>query len=430
LRLYGVPDFWQETDYVIKEASFDYLGVRHLGVGLLTWAPAKGFRLELLLKRSRKLPSPIRFGVPRVIGPKDHSCIRLKLRDQGYAVTAPLAMDDALAYQIVSDDRVSVDPRSVSFLCLPGPLPQSEWWSGSALLDVDDSRVHWPDLITQKTALDGEDFGESFSRSGLSYRTCSTRVVGRYQEGRHFRVSWSLDRRRYSRAECWRFAEALQDALRAMLGSSVWLLQRETLNSPRRRLERRSPVKMQSIEFPLVEEDVLHKERLFRLTEFFLKGGPETRVAQKIVSQMLRASRQVTWADEQLLLSTILEATLRACDPSPWPKRSPPIRESLSRFRQRYGLGSKDWSFASRHAVSAFEHLRHPTAHPDWRLDERDPARAADRARALGEMAFLGRFYGYMILAMAGVPDLEPIFQGRRVDQVRDQPRPDQTPRA
>ncbi len=414
MRAYGVPGFWRKADYVVQEAAFDYLGVRHVGTGLLTWTPTEGFHLELLqLKRSQKLPTPITFGGLRVVGPKDYSSIRLKLRDQGYAVTAPLPFDDGLGYQVVSDDRLSVDLRSVSFMHLPAPRPASEWWSGSALLDVG-RLVDWPDAITQTTLLDGEHLSEGFSRSGLSYRSCSMTVIGRHEEGRHFSVSWSLDWRRYSRAENWRFPEALQDALRVMLSRPVWLLQREVDASPRRRLERRSPVKMQAAKFPLVESGFLNKERLFQLAGFFLKGGPEARIAQKIVSQMLRAARQVTWADEQLLLSTILEATLRACDRCPWPEKKSPIAASLSRFRQQYGLGSC-WSVASRHAVAAFEHLRHPTAHPDWRLEEHDPARAADRSRALGEMAFLSRFYGYLILAMADVPDLKPIFDGRRV---------------
>ena len=217
-----------------------------------------------------------------------------------------------------------------------------------------------------------------------------------------------------------------KDAFRVMLARSVHLLQRE-VDGPQRRLERRSPFKVQSAgPFVLFDDQIpLDKERLLTLTAFFLKEGPEARIARKIVSQLIRAWRQSTWSDTQLLVSTILEATLRACDGSPWNDKSWELSDSMTRFRERYL--SLAWRLACRRAVDVFGRLRHPTAHPDWRYDDHDPALDSMRAQSFGEMTFLSHFYGYLILALAGVQGLEPTFGGRRLDQVRDKPQADST---
>jgi hypothetical protein len=413
-RGFGVGSFFREAEYLVVEARFQYLGVRHTASGFLTWRPERGYHLELLgLRATGKLPSPIVFGPPKAISRKDRTLIRMRLRDQGRAFTPPLPIDDSLGHQIVSEDRLSLDLPSLYFTALPAPRLDPKAWTGSAILDVGGS-VHWPDAVTQTTRLDDKLIEENFSRSGLSYRGPTTTVVGRYEEGRHLRVYWSLDKTQYTKLDSWRFAEALQDALRVMLSRSVHLLERET-DSPRRRLERRSPFKVRSTGPFVLFDDMgpLQKERLLQLTAFFLKDGPEPRIARKIVGQLLRAWRQSTWSDMQLLLSTILEATLRAWDSCPSSEKSWRLGESMARFRERHLTPS--WRVACHRAVRVFEQLRHPTAHPDWRLEDLDPARDSERAQSLGEMTFLSRFYGYMILALAGFKDLDPVFQGRRM---------------
>jgi hypothetical protein len=100
----------------------------------------------------------------------------------------------------------------------------------------------------------------------------------------------------------------------------------------------------------------------------------------------------------------------------------------MTRFREQHL--NLSWRLACSRAVTVFERLRHPTAHPDWRFDDHDPALDSERAQSLGEMTFLSRFYGYLILAMAGFQNLEPIFGGRRLDQVPAKPQVDSTARA
>ena len=155
-RGFGVSGFFREAEYLVDEASFQYLGVRIAGSGFMTWTPGKGYHLELVgIRGVDKLPKRIVFGSPKVVTRKDRTFIRMKLRDQGWAITPRLTMDDRLGYKVVTEHRLSVDLPGVCFLALPAPHGHEKFWSGSALLDVGGS-VHWPDVITQTTMLDGD----------------------------------------------------------------------------------------------------------------------------------------------------------------------------------------------------------------------------------------------------------------------------------
>jgi hypothetical protein len=91
--------------------------------------------------------------------------------------------------------------------------------------------------------------------------------------------------------------------------------------------------------------------------------------------------------------------------------RSWKLHDSLSRFQKKY------LSPACRHvrkrALDAFERLRHSTAHPEWLVDKMALPAEAARSQSFDDLRVLSRFYGYMILALAGVPNLQPVFGGR-----------------
>ncbi len=54
--------------------------------------------------------------------------------------------------------------------------------------------------------------------------------------------------------------------------------------------------------------------------------------------------------------------------------------------------------------------MRHRNAHPDFLLKKGGYLSEEYREKSVDDMIYLSRFYGYMILAMAGFQDLEPQF--------------------
>jgi hypothetical protein len=192
----------------------------------------------------------------------------------------------------------------------------------------------------------------------------------------------------------------------------VVFLEREVQAFPREHLDREKPSEVLRLELlKPFDGDLIKKDRLFSLTEFFLKDSREAGACRKLFDQMIRASQQRRWTDAELILSTALEGLLRFLERIPTSDREWDVGQGLSRFREKYL--SPQWRIACRQTLAAFERLRHSTAHPDWLVDKMKRGSESERSQSFKDMRLLSRFFGYMILALAGFKDLQPVFGGR-----------------
>jgi hypothetical protein len=159
-----------------------------------------------------------------------------------------------------------------------------------------------------------------------------------------------------------------------------------------------------------MDSPVVEAVSFARLIEFFLKRGTEDFVCRNILGQMQEAARQQTWQASELLVSTILEAALRTLDNHPFRDRdhSWKINQSMDLFRCRYL--AKEWTEPCERALEAHRRLRHRNAHPDWLFEEGRRRSEVQKTDVLRDISFLSRFYGYMIMALAGFTDLKPEF--------------------
>ena len=125
---------------------------------------------------------------------------------------------------------------------------------------------------------------------------------------------------------------------------------------------------------------------------------------------MVEASRQKTLQGRELLISTILEAVLRTIDRKPTKRKkdSWKCQTSLRDFRIEY-LPS-GWTRTCGNVRKAFDRLRNRNAHPDWLISEGGGLSDEELNKSLNDIILLSRFYGYMILALAGFKDLKPEF--------------------
>ncbi len=64
----------------------------------------------------------------------------------------------------------------------------------------------------------------------------------------------------------------------------------------------------------------------------------------------------------------------------------------------------------STEVMKAHTYLRDRNAHPDWLFKQGGALSKEETEKALDNMIFLSRFYGYMILTLAGFKNLEPKF--------------------
>jgi hypothetical protein len=71
---------------------------------------------------------------------------------------------------------------------------------------------------------------------------------------------------------------------------------------------------------------------------------------------------------------------------------------------------TREWKESCERAVEVRNKLRHRNAHPDWLFEEGRRRSETQTTELLVDISFLSRFYGYMILALAGFENLKPEF--------------------
>ena len=170
---------------------------------------------------------------------------------------------------------------------------------------------------------------------------------------------------------------------------------------------------------PLLDRDRWDVNVFVRLADFFARNGRESMICRNIFDQMVASVRQRNVQAREFLLSTILEAALRNVFKIPFTpgKRlnDANISHLLSKFANDYADPTK-WREARKRAEASFRSLRHRNAHPDWLLGEGGELPISEAEKSLDDMIFLSKFYGYMILALAGFRDVDPTFPPSHLD--------------
>ena len=138
-----------------------------------------------------------------------------------------------------------------------------------------------------------------------------------------------------------------------------------------------------------------------------------------IYQQIFDASQQITMGARELLTATILEAALRTIYDQPFNRECNSRKDKfdlsnkLKKFREDYlstniELGRK-WKSNHKQIIQTHRRLRDRNAHPDW-IQSEGGGLSNVMEEAVNDLIFLTSFYGYMILALAGVKDLYPRF--------------------
>lgn len=404
-----VRDYLRETEYALDRIYFDYLGGRYQGRGIMRWKPDDGFRIEAFLERhGASLPRRVEFGKVRITNKSDVRSIRMRLGQSVWALAPNVPLNDHL--ELLMGNRLAVNVNRVLF-SQAGPDHKQPNWYGSAIYGTK-SKLLLPDNVDSEVRVKGQRVSSGSTAAGIWYEDDQKqRIVGRWIEGNLLEIHWKLSNSLWSRTHNWRWPEAAQDALSILFGETIWLLQREIQREGRRYVEVRRRRGLASLgHFAPFDDDHLDKSVFAHLAEFFTRDEPHADVCRRIFSQMVEASRQQSWQATELLLSTICEAALRTVYEHPFQEGggSWNADKNIERFRRDY-LSDK-WKKVCDRVIEVRKRLRHRNAHPDW-LDGAGGSLSEERlAESLDDMVFLSRFYGYMILSLAGFKNLEPVF--------------------
>jgi hypothetical protein len=426
LLRFGQKNMFREYDdpakFVLDGVHFSYRGDNYKGQGFVSWDPKTGFHIDALLDKTFvPVDSFKTLGQIIVNTKEDTFTIWLDVRGHGRAVARafPLSQKKSL----MPDNHLSMNLERVIFIHRwPHELhTPTEFWTGSVLY-LTAKKLEFPDPLNTNSTLGGQLF-ESVSASGLFVEENDNwSLQGRSVSDDKFELSWALNKNRWRKNDAWRFGEAARRALSIVSAQMIWIA-KQKLSRDLQRVEdireRNDPQKLNYYFWPLLGDDMgpienlkFTKDAFLKLTDFFLRAGPHAETCWNIFCQMADASRQKNTQAKELLLATILEAVLRTIYNHPFQEgksgRLFMRRNEMERFRKEF-LSDK-WIKCCNTALEVHVKLRHRNAHPDWLTSQSGALSKPELKKSYERQICLSRFYGYMILGMAGFKDLEPLF--------------------
>jgi hypothetical protein len=405
-----MQDYFKKTEYDLKKIWFDYCGIRYQGHGLMTWNPDEGFHIEAFLEKPTTSPKRMEFGKSGIIRKSDFYSIRMIPDGFDWAIAPDVYLIDR--YDILSKSRLCITLSRVIFCESKSNYNQDEYWRGYALYETKNG-LHLSDTVCNTIKINGHNDKRSSNKSGIWYEDDKKlKISGRIIDGKYLQTYWELNQSIWSKADSWQWSEAVQDALSIYYGQNIWLLQRKITRGVQNYIEIRKREEINSLDrlSLLGQQYQLDKYFFVFFTEFLIRDKPNATICRNIFNQMIEASLQGNWQVSELLVSTILEATLRNIDNQPFQakKGNWKVGSSLKIFIDKYF--PQQSQEVNLRVMKAHTYLRDRNAHPDWLFTQGGALSDDEKEKSLDSMIFLSRFYGYMILALAGCRDIEISF--------------------
>ena len=397
------------TDHVIDDLSFRFGSHRFFGRGVIQWRPDEGFRIEAPLTREGPpLPPAIGIGRLKVVDRSGFTRVRMKLRHGGVAIVRVL-IDESNLYGY---DRLSLLARHVSFRYRQ-PADYGSLRNAEALVRIAD-KFPLDGRLERVTYINGHKI-ENRYELGLGLRDENKNELRLVSADRdRLRIYFSAEQRCAKWHRVTKFPAAVADALSIMTSQTVTLLHSKVHRRDLEYEEVYVPDEPKSLN-PLwlfSGPARVNASGLLRFVEFLLGRGVKQDVCRQIFWQVADASSQSRSHSAELLCGTVLEAALRTLDGRPFipggGNAHYSVQDALEQFRATYL--TEQWKPACERAILAWKNLRHRNAHPDWLREGGGALSLQQREKALDDMIFLARLYGYMILALAGDDAIQPNF--------------------
>ncbi len=395
-------DYNAHREYTLRSFTFKHRDQVYKGHGTMTWDPKAGFHIGGSLDESAARPTEVSFGGERFI---DSTPVFLDAPGHGKAVTRVFLTNE---FELFLAQRLSVDAESVVFSA-KSRLPSSNNWHGSALFETKSSPM-LSDKMETAVRVGRRIIARKYETKGITYsKRNMLKVVGRMVDDSHLELHWSLPKTRWTKAESWRWPESAGSVLSMLLGETVAMLRREVhwdgmvLSEVRKAQEVRHLGRLA----PFPSDGPLNKHIFAELTNYLAHGGANARICRLVLDRLADGSRQRNWNLRELAVATTLEAVLRTVYQQPYSAKTGALKKDLiCRFQHDYL--SDEWTGACGQAMKAWGILRTRNAHPDWLQDKRGAMSAKGLNEAARLVEYLSRFYGFIILALAGFKGLKP----------------------
>lgn len=405
-------DTRKESEEEIRDLVIGLDGIRYIGHGELKWNPVEGFKFNVPLTRVGEFgPREISIGGG---GPVPKHRIRFKISNtswKAFCTNAFVSSGDRL--QIILNHKLTVDVDNLVLLTSTRHLPKGALHSGACTFLLGSSAL-LPDYVEKKITLDDEILAYQKTQNGILYRDKDLEIIGFLDEDRYLEVKWRYLSNRFSKPNDWPMAIAIRDALSICTGSTVRLLKREILRPTRTYVEfiTKRPVQNLGYFSPIQNDGFVDKRLFGNLLRTLLTNGVDATLCRNLFYNIADAMNTRNHLLMGFWIASSLEAFLRTFENKPRTGSRSTDRWQLDRslkyFQERYLSGEKrnEWKKVCTKVKQHHAILRNKAGHPDW-LAPKNPIKNDKSREAYNQMEFLCRFYGYLILAIAGYQGLE-----------------------
>lgn len=415
-------DYFQETKFIVNLLYFYYQGSRYQGRGVMTRTPDEGFHLEAFLDDQIKSIEKFELGKVKIAQKNDFCLIRMRPQGYDWAIAPNICLSSQDKLSITQSKYLSITFGRLVFCESVSSTSDDSLWTGYALYQTK-SNLSLSDIVHTERRINNQEIGRKSEFSGICYEDENQRkLIGHFVDDRQLKLYWEIPKTFLSKADTWKWNIAIQDALSIYFGEIIHLLQREFIRGTQKITEVRQQIELSELgllsPFYGLRFDNL---KFITLTDFFISNPlSKADICRRIFWQLIEASNQQSRQAQELLLSTILEAALRSVDNHPFKTgdNSWNVGKSLEKFINDY-LPSNEQTDKKRKEqqinmkskiMKEHSYLRDRNAHPDWLFSQGGNLSEEEQVKSLDSMIFLSRFYGYMILALAGFKDFHPDF--------------------
>lgn len=417
-----IRGYQQPKEWVLNKVYFDYLGERLVANrGILKWDSEKGFFLDCFLDLFPPTGRSVDFR-RRLPVKGDYSSIRMHLCYGGVAVAPQVRLINR--EDVVSQRRLSVNIYKVIFSSRSSTiLRNGDYWTGNSLcksrkVDFLSDRLRIENIIKINDNLVVSSSQESWR--SVYYQLEDESCVTCYaSEDGYVYTNWKLNKKSFTKQDSTSLAEAFKTSLSILTSITTKLLYYElNYDSLERKVQEfhDEPSGLGDLELIPIEQQSreVQRELLFRCSIGLARKEKSARICSRIFEQLSHAAQTNSWYIREFLVATILEASLRNIDNSPFiskkrqSNKNWEIRNSLRGFLDKHPtIFSID--VVSR-VLSSHCSLRNRNAHPDWLFTEGGSLSEEEQEKALDNVIFLCSFYSYMILALLDFTDIQLKF--------------------
>lgn len=402
-------------EWALETVSFEHSGRAWSGRGLLRWDPATGFRLDAFVSDdpdpAGRQPVGKASSHPTGLILREHrTSIRMTERNHRW-ILAP-DVSDIDGWMLHRERRVVAEPRRVIFchqiegITLPTSVRALYQFEPPLLM---------PEVTKETFRLGEQVLSEAGRKAALSWEDSDKRILLLQPNERTMQVDVQATApRTLSRREIERWWSVLETTLevvscrRFVLQAVEWHRQSLVYEELIRADKESASLGRLSL-FPASSTIEIDDHRFRNLAEFLFAHPHEARVVTGIVNQLFAAALQQWWQSRELLVATTLEGALRSLYKEPLrqgQQRRDYVGTRLIDFQKDYLAAP--WTSARRASVNAFRRLRLRNAHPDWLVEANGKLSEEELCQSAADMQLLARFYGAMILGIAGINDLDP----------------------